>query len=66
MDLSNTNSIDSIILLSILNEKLRLECHSFEELVTRYEMDVDSLVSKLEVEGYLYDPLTNQFKSFER
>ena len=57
---------DSIILLGIVNEKLRLECDSFEELVSMYEMDVESLVGKLDMLGYQYDPLTNQFKSYER
>ncbi|BDU36709.1 conserved hypothetical protein [Vibrio nigripulchritudo MADA3029] len=66
MDLSNITNLDSIILLGIVNEKLRLECDSFEELVTTYEMDVESLIGKLDVEGYQYDPLTNQFKSYER
>ncbi|BCL69220.1 hypothetical protein TUMSATVNIG1_11630 [Vibrio nigripulchritudo] len=66
MDLSNITNLDSIILLGIVNEKLRLECDSFEELVTTYEMDVESLIGKLDTEGYQYDPLTNQFKSYER
>ncbi|GLQ72960.1 DUF4250 domain-containing protein [Vibrio penaeicida] len=66
MDLSNITNLDSIILLGIVNEKLRLECDSFEELVTTYEMDVESLVGKLDVVGYQYDPLTNQFKSYDR
>ncbi len=39
MDLSNVKSLDSIILLGIVNEKLRLECDSFEELISMYEMD---------------------------
>ncbi|MBD1556435.1 DUF4250 domain-containing protein [Vibrio sp. S9_S30] len=66
MDLSNITNLDSIILLGIVNEKLRLECESFEELVTTYEMDVESLVGKLDIVGYQYDPLTNQFKSYDR
>jgi len=40
MDLSNVARLDSIILLGIVNEKLRLECDSFEDLVSMYEMDV--------------------------
>ena len=63
MDLSNVKRWDSVILLGIVNEKLRLECDSFEELVTMYEMDVENLVDKLDVLGYQYDPLTNQFKA---
>ncbi|PWI33978.1 hypothetical protein DI392_07200 [Vibrio albus] len=66
MDLSNVQAIDSSILLGIVNEKLRLECESFEEFVSKYEVDVENLVGKLDVLGYQYDPLTNQFKSYER
>lgn len=66
MDLSNVSSLDSIILLGIVNEKLRLECESFEELVSMYEMDVESVIGKLDVLGYQYDPLTNQFKAYQR
>ncbi|WED22916.1 DUF4250 domain-containing protein [Vibrio sp. JC009] len=64
MDLSDVKKLDSAILLGIVNEKLRLECDSFEELVNKYEMDVESLIGKLNVIGYQYDPLTNQFKSY--
>ena len=66
MDLSNVTRFDSVILLGIVNEKLRLECDSFEELVSMYEMDIESLVGKLDVLGYQYDPLTNQFKAYQR
>lgn len=66
MDLSNVGKLDSAILLGIVNEKLRLECDSFDELVTTYEMDVDHVVEKLSGLGFHYDPLTNQFKSVER
>ncbi|EGQ9273253.1 DUF4250 domain-containing protein [Vibrio parahaemolyticus] len=66
MDLSNVGNLDSIILLGIINEKLRLECDSFDELASVYEMDVESVVGKLDMLGYQYDPLTNQFKAYER
>ncbi len=66
MDLSNIMHIDGVILLGIVNEKLRLECDSFEDLVRMYDMDVESLVGKLDLLGYQYDPLTNQFKSYDR
>ncbi|WP_168796995.1 DUF4250 domain-containing protein [Vibrio sp. H11] len=62
MDLSNAGKLDSAILLGIVNEKLRLECDSLDELVTTYEMDVDHMVDKLSALGFQYDPLTNQFK----
>ncbi|CAH8206924.1 conserved hypothetical protein [Vibrio aestuarianus] len=67
MDLSNVSRFDSVILLGIVNEKLRLECDSFEELASMYEMDdVEGVIGKLDVLGYQYDPLTNQFKSYSR
>ncbi|MGF1770836.1 DUF4250 domain-containing protein [Vibrio wakamikoensis] len=66
MDLSNVSGFDSIILLGIVNEKLRLECDSFDELVSMYEMDVEGVVGKLDMLGYQYDPLTNQFKAYHR
>ncbi|MCX9460759.1 DUF4250 domain-containing protein [Vibrio cholerae] len=66
MDLSNIRNFDSVILLGIVNEKLRLECDSLDELISTYEMDIEHLVGKLDVLGYQYDPLTNQFKAYAR
>lgn len=66
MDLSNVRNFDSVILLGIVNEKLRLECDSLDELISTYEMDIEHLVGKLDVLGYQYDPLTNQFKAYAR
>lgn len=66
MDLSNVRNFDSVILLGIINEKLRLECDSLDELISTYEMDIEHLVGKLDVLGYQYDPLTNQFKAYAR
>lgn len=63
MDLSNVNRFDSPILLGIINEKLRLECNSLEELCVTYEMKSEELAQKLVGLGYQYDPLTNQFKA---
>ncbi|TQP12768.1 DUF4250 domain-containing protein [Vibrio cholerae] len=66
MDLSNVRNFDSVILLGIVNEKLRLECDSLDELISTYEMDIEHLAGKLDVLGYQYDPLTNQFKAYAR
>ncbi len=66
MDLSNVRNFDSVILLGIVNEKLRLECDSLDEFISTYEMDIEHLVGKLDVLGYQYDPLTNQFKAYAR
>ncbi|ELO1825855.1 DUF4250 domain-containing protein [Vibrio cholerae] len=66
MDLSNVRNFDSVILLGIVNEKLRLECDSLDELISTYEIDIEHQVGKLDVLGYQYDPLTNQFKAYAR
>ena len=63
MDLSNAHGLESGILLGIINEKLRLECHSLEELSSVYELDTQGVQDKLSGLGYKYDPLTNQFKN---
>lgn len=63
MDLSNVSRFDSPILLGIVNEKLRLECGSLDELCRTYEMKSEEVAQKLVGLGYHYDPLTNQFKA---
>ncbi|WP_261815386.1 DUF4250 domain-containing protein [Vibrio gallicus] len=65
MDLSNLKNWDGNILLGIVNEKLRLECDSVEELASVYDLDVTVLADKLGHVGFTYDPLTNQFKSHQ-
>lgn len=64
MDLSNISRLDDAILLGIINEKLRLECDSLDELVSVYEMNEEHVVGKLSNLGFRYDPLTNQFRSY--
>ncbi|MDW6092764.1 DUF4250 domain-containing protein [Vibrio rhizosphaerae] len=63
MDFSNIDRLDHSILLGIINEKLRLECDSFDDLVTTYEFNSQAVLNKLGHLGYQYDPLTNQFKA---
>ncbi|MDP5253557.1 MULTISPECIES: DUF4250 domain-containing protein [unclassified Vibrio] len=62
MDLTNLTHIDSHILLGIINEKLRHECQSIDDLVMTYEVNEVHLSVQLSQIGYHYDPLTNQFK----
>jgi len=63
MDLSIVRRLDSHILLGIINEKLRLECSSLDDLASTYELDIQYVAEKLSSVGYQYDPLTNQFKA---
>ena len=62
MEISNLLNMDSNIVIGIINEKLRLECSSIDDLVSRYELDADELANKMDSLGYRYDPVSNQFK----
>ncbi|KDM91802.1 DUF4250 domain-containing protein [Photobacterium galatheae] len=62
MEIRNLLNMDANIVLGIVNERLRLECDTIEELSTRYELDQNALREKMESLGYRYDPISNQFK----
>ncbi|PSW17664.1 DUF4250 domain-containing protein [Photobacterium sanctipauli] len=62
MEINNLLNMDGNIVLGIVNERLRLECSTVEELVSRYELDFNELNEKMESLGYHYDPINNQFK----
>ncbi|MCE0557114.1 MULTISPECIES: DUF4250 domain-containing protein [unclassified Motilimonas] len=63
MDLSRFHNMDSHILLSIVNEQLRIECEDLEDLVGLFDIPRDGLEQKLSSIGYQYDFLSNQFKA---
>ena len=52
---------DPINLLSFVNTKLRDECKSLDDFCDKYEVDKASLVDKLSLVNYRYNPHTNQF-----
>ena len=62
MDLNAMIDMDPNIVLSIVNEQLRLECDSLEELITRFDLDSGTLTEKMDKIGYHYDAKSNQFK----
>ncbi|WP_318510791.1 DUF4250 domain-containing protein [Photobacterium leiognathi] len=62
MEINNLLGMDGNIVIGIVNERLRLECNSMSELISRYELDEDELIGKMAQLGYQYDPLTNQFR----
>ncbi|MDO6498585.1 DUF4250 domain-containing protein [Photobacterium sanguinicancri] len=62
MEINNLLKLDGHIVLGIVNEKLRLECNSVDELLSRYELDNDELMEKMGALGFQYDPINNQFK----
>ena len=63
MDLSSYLRMDANILLGIVNEKLRLECDSLDELLALFNFDRGQLASKLDTIGYHYDPVCNKFSA---
>ena len=62
MEVSNLLTMESAIVLGIINERLRIECDSYQHLLSRYDLDEGSLNHKMALLGYQYDSLTNQFK----
>ncbi|MGB5444208.1 MAG: DUF4250 domain-containing protein [Psychromonas sp.] len=63
MEIKHLLSMDGEIVFGIINERLRIECESLDELTNRYNLDQKALVEKLKSVGYHYDPTRNQFKA---
>lgn len=62
MDLQNFESMDPIMLMSIINMKLRDEFSSLDDLVKYFEIDKDALENKLAQANFEYLPQANQFR----
>jgi predicted MarR family transcription regulator len=58
-------AMDSNILLSLINMKLRDEFKSLEDLCNEYDVDETEIINKLKKIGYKYSNTTNQFISLE-
>ena len=63
MDLSSYLRMDANILLGFVNEKLRLECESLDELLSMFNFDRQQLAQRMAEIGYHYDPVCNQFRA---
>lgn len=53
---------DPVILLSMINMKLRDQYSSLDLLCSDLELDKEDIVNKLENIGYIYNEEENQFK----
>lgn len=53
---------DPVILLSVVNTRLRDGCGCLEELCSQEDVCLEDLCAKLAAMGYTYDPESNQFK----
>lgn len=61
MPLSRYATMDPLMLLSIINMKLRDECDSLSALCARYEIPQPQLESRLAAAGFRYYRNSNQF-----
>ncbi len=63
MNLDNFEKMDPVMLMSIINMKLRDEFHGdINELVKTYSMDLHILQEKLAAAGFTYIPEIGQFR----
>ena len=53
---------DPVMLMSVLNTKLRDEYNSLEALCEDLELEKDNLTVRLHEAGFDYDPERNQFR----
>lgn len=62
MDLKNFEKMDTIMLMSIVNMKLRDDFSSLEDLAKYFDIDADALKTKLASAGFEYMADQNQFR----
>ena len=57
--------MDAIILLSVLNTKLRDKYKDLDDLFDNEDYDREEVIKKLNDSGFIYDEFLNQFKQKE-
>ena len=62
MDLNKYETMDPVMLMSIVNMKIRDEFGDLDALVKFYDIDKDKLVAKLASAGFDYLPEAEQFR----
>jgi hypothetical protein len=63
MDKDQVLTMDAYLLLSMLNMKLRDEFSNLHEFCLEYDIEDSFIKDKLANIGYIYNIITNQFKS---
>lgn len=62
MDLAKFETMDPVMLMSIVNMKLRDDFDSLEDLVRYFDIDAEALKAKLASAGFEYLPEQKQFR----
>ena len=62
MDLSKFETMDTIMLMSIINMKIRDEFNTLDNLVKFFDIDREQLIAKLAMGGFDFLPEVQQFR----
>ncbi|MEZ8147203.1 DUF4250 domain-containing protein [Enterovibrio norvegicus] len=62
MNLKNFENMDTVMLMSIVNMKLRDDFNSLEDLVRYFDIDAEALKNKLATAGFEYMEEQKQFR----
>jgi hypothetical protein len=62
MNLRNFASMDTHLLVGLLNTELRNHCDSLDDLVKTHNLDPARLIEKMADSDYIYQPEQNQFR----
>ncbi len=62
MDLKNFENMDTVMLMSIVNMKLRDDFNSLDDLVRYFDIDAEALKNKLATAGFGYMEEQKQFR----
>lgn len=62
MKLTNFETMDTVMLMSIVNMKIRDEFGDLDNLVKYYEIDKAQLIARLASAGFDYLPEAKQFR----
>ncbi|WP_283392661.1 DUF4250 domain-containing protein [Photobacterium phosphoreum] len=62
MDLSKFKTMDTVMLMSIVNMKIRDEFNTLDDLVKFFDIDREQLIAKLATGGFDFLPQVQQFR----
>ncbi len=62
MDLKNFENMDAVMLMSIVNMKLRDDFNSLDDIVRYFDIDAEALKTKLATAGFDYMEEQKQFR----